>query len=192
VKITIRKIASLLLFAAAPLAFAQRGGGGSEPIAHPYVPVHEQRLNATADQRAGIAKCLEAMERVRQTAGKMPRIGSFWSRSRRTYSARDLTALSDLSEQFETAVADLVETHHKFVEELTDRQASELKRRLKKLDQLEAKMNSGAAQLNRDLAVAKPGPFSPDISWDVDSIKRATDKWRSEHRKIAKEMEIRQ
>ena len=190
-KITIREVASLLVFVAAPLVIAQRGGG-SEHIGHSHGPVRDQTLNATADQRAAIAQCLEATVLVRQTADKMPRIGSPWSRSRRNYSNRDLSALLDLSGEFEAAVADLAATHQEFVRELTDHQASELKRDLKKLDQLEAKMNSGAAQLNRDLAVAKPGPFSPDISWDVDSIKRSADKWRSEHRKIGKELGIPQ
>ena len=189
-KIPIREVASLLLFVVTPLAFGQRGG--SEHIGHPHDPVRDQILNATADQRAAIAKCLEATEQVRQTADKMPRIGSPWSRSRRTYSARELSTLLGLSEQFEAAVANLAATHQEFLEELTDRQASELQRQLKKLDQFEARMNSGDSQLNRDQAAAKPGPFSPNISWDVDSIKRATDKWRSEHRKIARELGIPQ
>ena len=185
-KTTIREIALLLLFVAAHLGFAQRGGIGQ--VGYPHDPLRDQILNATVGQRTAIAKCLEATEQVRQTAGKMPRIGSPWSRSRRTYSARDLSTLLVLSEQFEAAVANLAATHQEFLEELTDRQASELKRQLKKLEQLEARMNSGDSQLNRDLAAAKPGPFSPNISWDVDSIKRATDKWRSEHRKVAKEL----
>ena len=190
-KITIREIASLLLFLAVPIASAQRGGGG-EHIGHSHGPVRDQMLNATVDQRTAIGKCLEATELARQTAGKMPQIGSPWSRSRRTYSNRDLSALLDLSGQFEAAVANLEETHQGFVKELTDHQASELKRHLEKLDQLEVKMNSSASQLNRDLAAAKPGPNSPNISWDVDSIKRAADKWRAEHRKIAKEMGVPQ
>ncbi len=190
-KITIREIASLLLFVATPIAFAQRGGG-SEHFGHPHDPMHNRIMNATADQRTAIAKCLKATEQVRQTANELPRIGSFWSRSRRIYSNRDLSTLSDLSGQFQAAVANLAATHQEFVEELTDRQASGLKRQLKKLDQLGAKMNSDTAQLNRDLAAAKPGPFSPNISWDVDSIKRAVDKWRAEDRKIAKELGIPQ
>ncbi len=190
-KITIRKIALLLLFVAAPLAFAQRGGGGAH-IGHSHDPVRDQILNATAGQRAAITRCLGVAEQIRQAAGQMPRIGSPWSRSRRTYSARDLSTLLGLSEQFEAAVANLAATHQKFLKELTDHQASELKRQLKKLDQLEARMNSGDSQLSHDLAAAKPGPFSPNISWDIDSIKRAVGKWRSVHRKIAKELGIPQ
>jgi len=189
-KTTIREIASLLLFVAAPLGFAQRGGIGQ--IGYPNGRSSDPTLNATADQHVAIAKCLEATDLARQTANKIPRIGSFWSRSRRNYSNRDLSALSDLSGQLQAALANLAATHKEFLEELTDRQATEFKRQLKKLDQLGAKMNSDTARLNRDLAAAKPGPFSPNISWDIDSIERAVGKWRSVHRKIANELGIPQ
>ena len=44
------------------------------------------------------------------------------------------------------------------------------------------------SEIVRDLKKADPGPDSAGITWDVDGLKRAVDKWRSEHRKIEKEM----
>jgi small-conductance mechanosensitive channel len=187
-KTTIGGIVALLLFVAAPLGFAQRGG--IEQIDHRHDPLRDQMQNATADQRAAVAKCIEATDQLRAVAGRMPRIGSPWSRSRLTYTASDLNALSNLTGQFETALAHLAATHEEFSKSLTDPQRSRFKRQLRKLEQLQAKMNSTSAELDRDLARAKPGPTSPNIAWDANSIKRTTDKWRSEHRKIAREMGI--
>ncbi len=150
------------------------------------------RMIATPAQRMAFAKCMEAMERLRGTVNQMPRIGSPWSRSRVSYSSNDLDALSDLREQLETDLADLTSAHQKFRKGLTDAQQREFERRLSKLEHLGAQMNSEASRLDRDLIAAKPGPASPNISWDVDSIKRVAGKWRSEHRRIAKEMSIQQ
>ena len=146
------------------------------------------RMMATPDQRMAFTKCMEATERLRGTIGKMPRIGSPWSRSRVSYSSRDLDALSDLREQFEAALIDLTVTHQEFKKGLTDIQQRELERRFSKLDRLEAKINSSASEFGHDLAAAKPGPAPPSIAWAVNSLNRATNKWRSEHRKIAKEL----
>ena len=189
-KTTIREIASLVLFVAAPLGFAQRGGIGQ--IGYPHGRSSDPTLNATADQRTAVTRCLEATELVRHTADQMPRIGGPWSRSRLNYSASDLNALSELTERFETLLADLAATHQEFTEKLTKAQRDRLEQQLRKLEQLQAKMNSASGELDRDLARAKPGPTSPNIAWDVVSIKSAADKWRSENRRIAKEMGVLQ
>lgn len=189
-KTTMKAILAFLLLASASLAPAQRGGTMHIGWPHRSADVSDQTPSATADQRAALSKCMQVTERLRSAIGRMPRIGSPWSRSRLTYTSRDLSAFSDLREQFEAALSDLATTHREFQKELTDDQASELMRHLKKLDRIEAKMNAGAAELDHDLETAKPGPASPNLSWDVNSIKRATDQWRSEHRKIAKEMGI--
>jgi len=188
VKTRIREIAALLLFVAAPLGFAQRGG--IRHVGYPHLRSSDQTLNATVEQHAAITKCIEATDRLRAVADRMPRVGSPWSRSRLSYTASDLNLLSDLTGQFETALAHSTATHEEFKKSLTDPQRSRFTRQLRKLEQLLAKMNSTSAELDHDLARAKPGPTSPNIAWDANSIKRTTDKWRSEHRKIAREMGI--
>ena len=192
-KTTVKSLLMILLLASASLALAQRGG--TMHIGHNRsVEAYDQAVSmiATPAQRLAFAKCMEATERLRGTINQMPRIGSPWSRSRVSYSSNDLNALSDLREQLETALADLTAIHQEFRKGLTDAQRHELERRLSKLEHLQTQLNSGASQLDHDLTAARPGPASPNVSWDVNSIKRAGGKWRSEHRKIAKEMSIQQ
>lgn len=186
---TTKAMFTFLLMVSAPFAIAQRGGATMH-IGHPHDPGRESTLKATADERVALSKCMDASKRLDLAIRRMPRIGSPWSRSRLSYTARDLGELSDLRQQFEEELTALSKIHEELRKELTDVQVSQLKRRLNKLDRLEAQMNSGVGELERDLMRAKPGPASPNISWDVNSIKRAADKWRSEHRKIAKEMGI--
>ena len=193
VKTTRKALLLILLLAPASLALGQREG--TMHIGHHRsIEAYEQavRMIATPAQRMAFAKCMEAMERLRGKINQMPRIGSPWSRSRVSYSSNDLDALSDLREQLETALTDLTATHQEFRKGMTDAQRRELARRLSKLEHLQAQLNSGASQLDHDLTAARPGPASPNVSWDVNSIKGAAGKWRSEHRKIAKEMGIQQ
>jgi len=183
------KVVLMLLLGSASLALAQRGG--TMHIGHRRAPADsDQLLKATDDQRKALAKCMEDAEQLRSVAGRMPRIGSPWSRSRLSYTESDVSALAAITEQLKADLDGLTATHEKFRKQLTDKQRSQFERRLRKLDHLQAKMNSTVAELDRQLAKAKPGPASPSIAWDVNSIKRAADKWHSEHRKIAKELGI--
>lgn len=186
-----RKLAVIvaLTVAFSTLAGAQRGGTMHIPHRLPAQP-YDQALIATDNQRTSLQQCMENTDRLRAVANRMPRIGSPWIRSRLSYTTSDVSALSNLTEQFEAALTDLIATHKAFREELTDAQRTRLERRLRKLEHLESKMDSDATELDRDLAKAKPGPASPNIAWEVNSIKSAVDKWRSEHRKIAKEMGV--
>ena len=191
-KTTMKAIFSVFLLASTSSAFAENGGGTVRIGPHESPEAYGQtlRIMTMPDQRMAFAKCMKETERLRGTIDQMPRIGSPWSRGRVSYSSRDLSALSDLREQFEVARIDLTTAHQEFRKTLTDVQQRELEQHLSKLDRLQAKMNSDASQLGHDLMAAKPGPASPNVSWDVNSIKRTIHKWRSEHRKIAKEMNI--
>lgn len=179
----------MLLLGSASLALAQRGGtmhiGYRRPAAE-----SDQLLKVTDDQRRAFANCMEKVEQLRSLTGRMPRIGSPWSRSRLSYTTSDVSALTAITEQLEADLSELTLTHEALRKQLTDSQRSKFEQHLHKLDNLQAKMNSTVAELDRELAKAKPGPASPSIAWDVNSIKRASDKWRSEHRKIAKELGI--
>jgi chromosome segregation ATPase len=192
VKTPIRYIAFLLLITT-PLAFGQRGGTAVRTSRNRQVNDSAKLLmKATDDQGMTFARCMEATARVRTVIGQMGRAGTPWNRSRLSYSRGDLQSLSSHKEQLEAALADLEAVHQAFLKELTDDQKSGLERHLVKLDHLQAKLNSEIPQIDHDLKAAKPGPGSPNISWDVNAMKTAAGKWHAEHKRIGKEMGIPQ
>ena len=142
-------------------------------------------MEATEDQRGALAKCMEATERIRQAVRQMTRKHSPYSRSHVIY---NLNTVSEHTEQFEAALTDLKTAHQEFRTALNEAQASRLEKHLRKLDYLQAELNSRVAKIDNGLTDERPD--SLDISWNVDMVLRATKGWRSEHRKIAKEMGI--
>lgn len=172
-------------------------------------PTEEARLNAakqttsepaviapnnlaapTNDQRVALAKCMKATEQVRIHASEMRAMGRPWGRGRIGYSKNDLVILSDHRDELRLALSKLAAVHQEFLKGLSEAQEQRLEQRLRKLDQLQAELNVRISEIDRDLLKAEPGPDSSGISWDVDGIQRAADKWRSQHRKIEKEMGI--
>ena len=196
-KISIKDIASFLFLLTAPLLFAQRGGGVMHVghIGSAGDSAQARLMKATDDQRMAFAKCMEATARVRLEARQMARTartGSPWSRGRVSYDRDNLRALSGQGEQLKAALTDLEAAHHEFLKDLIDAQKSGLERHLGKLDHLQAKLNSQIPEIDHDLAAARPGPGPLNISWDINSVKSSADRWRSEHKKIGKEMGILQ
>jgi hypothetical protein len=142
----------------------------------------------TNDQRVAIAKCMKATDQVSFVASQMQAIGRPWGRGRLGYAKNDLFALADYREQLRPVLTNLAAVHQEFLNGLSETQKQNLDRSLKKLDHLQAELSSRTSDIDHDLMRAEPGPDSTGISWDVNKLKTATEKWRSEHRKIEKEL----
>lgn len=186
-------LAMLLLSAMAPFVLAQHGGmhssnGGVDHAGHDSATVDSAQallLLATKDQRVAFAKCMEAAERVRQIVDQMAGSGSHWRISRIGY---DLNAVTEHKEQFEATLAELTAAHRDFRQTLNEVQTTGLKKPLDKLEQLQADLESEAMLLDQKLAM--PRRDSLHISTSVYKIAKAAHRWSSEHKKIAKEMNI--
>jgi hypothetical protein len=142
------------------------------------------------DQQMALKKCMEATERVRMQVSQMQAMGRPWSRGRFGYSRNDLVALSDYLEELVQALINLGVVHQEFRQGLSPVQEQRLELPLSKLDHLQADLNHKISEIDHDLKKAEPGPDSTGIAWDVNTLKRAADKWRSEHVKIAKQMNV--
>ena len=170
-------------------------------------PTEEARLNAakqttakpavpndlaapTEDQRVALSKCMKATEQVLIHAGEMQTMGRPWGRGRTGYSKNDLVILSDHRDELRLALSNLAAAHQELLKGLSEAQEQKMEQRLRKLDHLQAELSARMSEIDHDLAKAEPGPDSSGISWDVNGLKRAADKWGSQHRKIAKEMNI--
>ena len=183
-------LATLFLAALAPVAFAQHGshggtssGGGFGDTGNESSMRDLKRallLQATDDQRATFAKCLEATESARTIVDRMARPG--------TRSSYDAGIFPGQKEQLQAALAEMGAAHQNFQHSLGQAQEKELGKYLNKLNRFEADIGSRMAQLDRELSTNKPDPRR--LHGYTQKIKEVTEKWRSEHRKIAKEMGI--
>lgn len=142
------------------------------------------------DQRMALARCMKATDQVRTQANQMQAVGRPWGRGRIGYSKNDLVALSDYRDELELALSNLAAVHQEFVKGLSEAEEQRLDQRLRKLNHLQAEFSSKIAEFDHDLLKTEPGPDSTGIVWDVNSLKRAADKWQSEHQKISKELSL--
>jgi len=78
--------------------------------------------------------------------------------------------------------------HRHFRETLSDAQAKELGERLARLERVQDGIDQWMSRLNEELAGNNVD--SRRVYADAHKIKELADKWRSEHRKMAKEMSI--
>jgi hypothetical protein len=190
-RIMIELLAIFLLFATTPFALAQHGGHGGTSSSssgfghagHDSPMADLQRtlmLQATDDQRQAFAKCMEATERVHKVADEMVGPGSRWR--------YDADVFPGQKEQLQTALADMTTAHQQFKQTLSQAQEKELNKYFNKLERLQSDVSSRLLGLDRELTTGKPDPRR--VYSDAHKIKEAVDKWRSEHRKIAKEMSI--
>ena len=150
--------------------------------------MEEKTVGVTDNQRVALAKCMEATEQIRIEASQLQAIRRPWGRGRVGYSKNDLVAISDYREEINQALTHLAAVHQEFLNGLSEAQEKSLEQRLRKLDHLQTELSFRMSEIDHDLLKAQPGPDTTGISWDVDGLKRAADKWRSEHRKIEKEM----
>ena len=183
-------LATLLLAGLAPVALAQHAGHGGTSSGGGFGnPGHDasmgdfQRalmLQATEDQRVAFTKCMEATERARIVADQMVGPGTRWR--------YDASVFPGQKEQLQAALAEMDTAHQHFRHTLSQPQEKEFGKHLSKLERLQAELSSRMLRLDRELATGKPDQRR--IYSDAHKIKESADSWRSDHRKIAKEMGI--
>ncbi len=199
---TMKVFAALLLSATAPFEFAQRGAispyaltqrGGIHSFGHAG---HDSAaadsrqnpaLRATDTQREAFAHCMAATGAARETGWS---VGdkTYWNSWRYRHLGYDLDAVYSKKDQLRSTLADMTAAHQQFLQILSPEQATELKPNLSKLERLQGDLNLQLAQLNEALTATKPDSFR--VSTRLYGIGKTIDKWRSQHRKIAKEMGI--
>lgn len=189
----VRVFATLLLSATASLALAQRGGGGIDSFGHAghnSTTVDSRRtltLRATDNQREAFAHCMAATEAARET-GRSVGDNTYWNSWRYRHVGYDLDAVYRKKDQFQSALADMTAAHRQFLQVLSEEQATELRPNLNKLERLQGQLSSQISQLDDELTAVKPDSFR--VSTRLYGMGKTIDKWRSQHRKIAKEMSI--
>ena len=100
----------------------------------------------------------------------------------------DLDAVYRKKDQLQSALAGMATAHQQFLEVLSPEQTTELRPTLSKLERLQGDLNLQMSQLNEQLAASRPDSFR--VSTGLYGIGKTVDKWRSQHRKIGKEMSI--
>ncbi len=185
-------LATLLLSATASLALAQRGGGihSFGDAGHVFATADSRRahvLEATDEEREAFAHCAAAIEAARET-GRSLGDDTYWNSWRYRHLGYDLDPVYTKKDQLQSTLAEMTAAHQQFLEVLNQDQATELRSNLGKLERLQDDLNSQISQLNDELNAAKPNAFR--VSTRLFGIGKTIDKWRSQHRKIAKEMSI--
>ncbi len=165
-----------------------RLNAAKQTTAKPAVIAPNDLAASTNDQRVALAKCMKATEQVRIHASEMQAMGRPWGRGRLGYSTNDLVILSDYRDELRLALSNLAAVHQEFLKGLSEAQEQRLEQPLRKLEHLQAELSVRMSEFDHDLLKAEPGPDSSGISWDVNGLKRVADKWRSEHRKMEKQM----
>lgn len=161
-----------------------------QTAATPAVVVPDDLPAQTNDQGVALAKCMDATQQVRLHGSQMQAIGRPWGRGRIGYSKNDLVALSDHRDELKQALTKLAAVHQEFLMRLSEAQEKSVEPRLRKLDRLQTEMSFKLSELDHDLLRADPGPDSTGITWDINGLNSAADKWRSEHKKISKELNL--
>jgi len=192
-KTVMKVFATLLLSATVQLAFAQRGGGGIDSFGHAghdSAEADSQRnfaLQATDPQREAFAHSMAATEAARDT-GRSMGDNTYWNSWHNRTAGYDLTTVYRKKDQLQSALTGMATAHQEFLEVLSQDQHSELGSNLSRLEQLQGDLSSQMSQLNEALMAARSDSFL--VSTRLYGIGKSIDKWRSELRKIAKEMNI--
>lgn len=177
-------LAALLSLAAAPRVLAQHGSGTHSPVpGHDSSATDSRRtlvMQASDDQRLALAMCTNAGESVRKITDEMVGPGTRWRYDDKVFRAQQ--------ERLRIALAVLAASHEQFHRTLGDEQAKDLEKRLDKLDRLHREVLQAMARLDEALTDKRPDPRH--VYADAHKIKEFADQWRSEHKKIAKEMGI--
>lgn len=137
-----------------------------------------------------LANCMRTTKQVQLIIDQMTRVGTPLSRGRVNYSSRDLVVLSERELELYAALNTLTTVHEELRNSLGEAHDLAIAKRLNKLDRLEAKLRSGSAQIGHDLASVRPGPWSHEVSWDVDAVRNTANKWQAVHEQLAKELDL--
>ena len=183
----------LALSCGAPLAFAQSGSQLMRSFEHRVPGVGSRQMHlvqVTNSQRDDVETCMAATKQVQQIVDQMTRIGRPWGRGHMDYSRQDLMALSSREQMLDAALSAMTNAHNELRKSLAGLNNRAVEKRLQKLERLRAKLYSGSAQIGRDLSAARPGPGSPELSWDVYAVKKAANRWQAAHQQIARELDL--
>jgi hypothetical protein len=183
----------LALSCGAPLALAQSGSQLMRSFEHRVPGVGSRQMHlvqVTNSQRNDLTTCMAATKQVEQIVDQMTRIGRPWGRGHMDYSRQDLMALSNREQVLDAALSALTTSHDELRKSLAGLSDRAVEQRLQKLERLRAKLYSGSSQIGRDLSAARPGPGSPELSWDVYAVKKAANRWQAAHKQIARELDL--
>ncbi len=157
---------------------------------HGSAVVDSQRALAfqvTDDQREAIARCMTATEAAREM-GRSVGDNTYWNSWRYRHLGYDLDAVYRKKDQLQLVLADMTAAHQQFLHVLSEEQATELRPNLNKLERLHGTLSAQISQLDDELTAGKPDSFR--VSTRLYEMGKTIDKWRSQHKKIAKEMSI--
>jgi len=185
-------LATLLLSGTVSLALAQRGGGihSFGHAGHDSATIDSRRSlvpQTTDDERETFAHCMAATEAARDT-GRSVGDNTYWNSWRSRHLGYDLDAVYEKKDQLQSDLGRMATAHQQFLEALNQDQTTELRTNLSKLERLQGDLNLQMSRLNEELAAAGTDSFR--VSTRLYAIGKTIDKWRSLHRKIAKEMSI--
>ncbi len=190
----LKVLCMIALSCAAPLTFAQSGQSLLRPFGH-HVPGlgsrHLHLVQVTDSQREDLANCVAAIKQVQQIVNQMTRIGSHRGRGRINYSRSDLAFFSDREQALKEALTALATGHGALRKDLAGFHDRSLDKSLRTLERLQGKLDSGSSQLDHDLATARPGPWSPELSWDVDAVRKAAKKMQAELEQITRKLDFK-
>ncbi len=188
----IRLTATFLAFAAAPLALARPGGAhftgaGIVDTRDNLTMIDPQQslsMRASDVQRQAFAQCMSVTEAAR-LAGRLVGDKSYWHGKRGRF---DLGAVYRGKPQLQLALTDMTAAHQQFLGILSQDQDTMLGPDLRHLEQLQTSLNLEMSQLNEEMRAVRSDKFR--VSTSVYEIGHTMDKWRSEHKRIAKKMRI--
>lgn len=183
----------LALFCATPLVLAQSGSQLMHSFEHHLPGIGSRQMQVvgvTNSQRADLANCMAEAKQVQRIVDQMTQIGHPWGRGRISYSGQDLTVLLDRKHALDASLIALATSHRELRKDLVEVNDRAIGKRLLKLTRLEARLHSGSLQIDHDLTTARPGPGSPDLSWDLYALSKTAKKWQAEHRQIARELDL--
>lgn len=192
-KIPVKALWALVLSCAPALAFAQNGAGWEHTIGRHLLgnrSRHAHLIQVTKEQRIDLANCMRATKQVEQIVDQMARMGSQWGRGRVSYSRHDLTVFSHRKQALDAALIALATSHEELRKNLDELRDRTFDKRLQKLERLQMRLDSGSSQISRDLAAARPGSLSMELSWDVYAVRKAANKWHAEHEQIARKLDL--
>ena len=172
------------LLATAPLALAQHGAGKHYPAAGQDVRAtnseRAEKMRATDDQRLAFGECAKVGESVRKIIDRMVGPGTRWRYDDKLFPIQ--------KDRLQIAFGEMAFAHRQFRETLSDAQARELGERLAHLERVQDGIDQWMVRLNEE--VAGKNMDSRRVYADAHKLKELADRWRSEHRKLAKEMSI--
>jgi G:T/U-mismatch repair DNA glycosylase len=184
-KMRIGVIATFLMLVIVPFVLAQHGGAHFSGAGIADAGHNSTKLDqATGIQREAFAYCMTTADAARKT-GRQMGSNSYWNAKHGIY---DLNAVYRGKPQLQLALTDMAAAHQQFLKVLSQDQNTALGPNLSRLEQLQTGLNLEMSQLNQELRAVRPDRFRASTS--VYEIGKTLDKWRSEHKRIAKKMSI--